>query len=210
MCDEVQRQLPGYVDRTLPRGRRRLVGLHLRRCPDCQHAFSAERDLAAQLRVLSPSDRVATGRAAAGPAGAGGAAGGQGPGGGAGPRGGQRCAAGAVGGAAGRGRRGRHRCGLRRVARGAAAAPTHQWQCCQVCLDMLPIRAAPWGGAHETSPWSLLDGVAPFELGVVCEVFGVDRTDDGLPGFDFAVCSPDGRAGARPAAASTWSPHHDL
>ena len=36
------------------------------------------------------------------------------------------------------------------------------------------------------------DGVAPFELGVLCEVFGVDRTDDGLPPFDFAVCSPDG------------------
>lgn len=30
---------------------------------------------------------------------------------------------------------------------------------------------------------------APFELGVVCEVFGVDRSDDGLPVFDFAVCS---------------------
>jgi transcriptional regulator GlxA family with amidase domain len=28
-----------------------------------------------------------------------------------------------------------------------------------------------------------------FELGVACEVFGVDRTADGLPGFDFAVCS---------------------
>jgi hypothetical protein len=53
MCDEVQRQLPGYVDRTLPRVRRRLVGLHLRRCPDCQRAFSAERDLAAGLRVLT-------------------------------------------------------------------------------------------------------------------------------------------------------------
>ncbi len=33
----------------------------------------------------------------------------------------------------------------------------------------------------------LLDGFAPFELGVVCEVFGVDRTDDGLPAYDFAV-----------------------
>lgn len=54
MCDEVQRQLPGYVDRTLPRVRRRLVGLHLRRCPDCQKAFSAERDLAARLRGLAP------------------------------------------------------------------------------------------------------------------------------------------------------------
>ena len=29
--------------------------------------------------------------------------------------------------------------------------------------------------------------VAPFELGVVCEVFGVDRTAQGLPAFDFAV-----------------------
>lgn len=55
MCDEVQRQLPGYVDRTLPRVRRRLVGLHLRRCPDCQRAFSAERDLAAGLRGLGPA-----------------------------------------------------------------------------------------------------------------------------------------------------------
>jgi transcriptional regulator GlxA family with amidase domain len=27
----------------------------------------------------------------------------------------------------------------------------------------------------------VLDGFSPFELGVVCEVFGVDRTDDGLP-----------------------------
>jgi predicted anti-sigma-YlaC factor YlaD len=53
VCDEVQRQLPGYVDRTLPRVRRRLVGLHLRRCPECQAEFSAQRDVAAGLRVLS-------------------------------------------------------------------------------------------------------------------------------------------------------------
>ncbi|MEP7054882.1 MAG: helix-turn-helix domain-containing protein [Actinomycetota bacterium] len=33
------------------------------------------------------------------------------------------------------------------------------------------------------------DRVAAFELGVVSEVFGLDRTADGLPGFDFAVCS---------------------
>lgn len=33
----------------------------------------------------------------------------------------------------------------------------------------------------------VLDDVAPFELGVVCEVFGVDRSDSGLPAFDFAV-----------------------
>ncbi len=27
----------------------------------------------------------------------------------------------------------------------------------------------------------------PFEFGVICEVFGIDRTGDGLPGYDFAV-----------------------
>jgi transcriptional regulator GlxA family with amidase domain len=34
------------------------------------------------------------------------------------------------------------------------------------------------------------DGVAPFELGVLCEAFGSDRSDDGLPVLDFAVCAP--------------------
>lgn len=53
LCGEVQTHLPGYVDRSLPRVRRRLVGLHLRRCSACQAAFSAERDLASGLRVLS-------------------------------------------------------------------------------------------------------------------------------------------------------------
>ncbi len=33
----------------------------------------------------------------------------------------------------------------------------------------------------------VLDGFSPFELGVACEVFGADRTDEGLPGYDFAV-----------------------
>lgn len=28
----------------------------------------------------------------------------------------------------------------------------------------------------------LLDGAHPFELGVICEVFGIDRSDEGLPG----------------------------
>jgi transcriptional regulator GlxA family with amidase domain len=35
----------------------------------------------------------------------------------------------------------------------------------------------------------ILNGFTPFELGVLCEVFGVDRTDDGLPAYDFAVVS---------------------
>lgn len=33
-----------------------------------------------------------------------------------------------------------------------------------------------------------LDGVAPFELGVLCEAFGLDRSEQGLPALDFAVC----------------------
>ncbi|MFF4545336.1 helix-turn-helix domain-containing protein [Streptomyces sp. NPDC001406] len=40
----------------------------------------------------------------------------------------------------------------------------------------------------------LLDGVHPFELGVVCEVFGLDRSDEGLPVYDFAVVSAEGPA----------------
>lgn len=31
--------------------------------------------------------------------------------------------------------------------------------------------------------------VAAFELGVLAEVFGLDRTDDGLPGYEFTVCA---------------------
>ena len=36
----------------------------------------------------------------------------------------------------------------------------------------------------------IYDGVAPFELGVLCEAWGIDRRDDGVPSFDFAVCAP--------------------
>ncbi|MEJ3742189.1 helix-turn-helix domain-containing protein [Actinomycetes bacterium KLBMP 9797] len=37
------------------------------------------------------------------------------------------------------------------------------------------------------------DGVAAFELGVICEVFGTDRTVDGFPGYRFDVCTADGK-----------------
>jgi transcriptional regulator GlxA family with amidase domain len=33
------------------------------------------------------------------------------------------------------------------------------------------------------------DGVAPFELGVLCEAWGIDRSATGGPTFDFAVCA---------------------
>ncbi|MET0303560.1 MAG: helix-turn-helix domain-containing protein [Microbacteriaceae bacterium] len=36
-----------------------------------------------------------------------------------------------------------------------------------------------------------IPGTAPFEFGVVCEVFGVDRRDSGGPEFDFTVVTAD-------------------
>lgn len=36
------------------------------------------------------------------------------------------------------------------------------------------------------------DSAAPFELGLLCEAFGLDRTADGVPPVDFAVCTPAG------------------
>src|SRR4051794_29229314 len=38
------------------------------------------------------------------------------------------------------------------------------------------------------------DNVAPFELGVLSEVFGIDRGEGGCPVYDFPVCTvPPGR-----------------
>src|SRR6478735_798527 len=36
-----------------------------------------------------------------------------------------------------------------------------------------------------------IPGTAPFEFGVVCEVFGIDRSDMGGPRFEFAVATAD-------------------
>ena len=33
----------------------------------------------------------------------------------------------------------------------------------------------------------ILDSFTPFELGVICEVFGVDRRDDGLPTYELGI-----------------------
>ncbi|HEV2891808.1 MAG TPA: helix-turn-helix domain-containing protein [Frankiaceae bacterium] len=38
---------------------------------------------------------------------------------------------------------------------------------------------------------AVCDEVSVFELGVVCEVFGIDRSDTGLPRYDFAVCAAE-------------------
>jgi AraC family transcriptional regulator, transcriptional activator FtrA len=56
---------------------------------------------------------------------------------------------------------------------------------------------------------AVLDQVAPFELGVLCEVFGTDRSADGFPWYDFAICSPEGSP-VRTTSGFLITPHADL
>ena len=56
----------------------------------------------------------------------------------------------------------------------------------------------------------LVDWVAPFELGVVCEVFGIDRTADGVPPFDFRVCGERPGEPVRATIGMSIVPEHGL
>ncbi len=58
-------------------------------------------------------------------------------------------------------------------------------------LDFLPVRGYPEIMLTKVAAIAL-DGIAAFELGVVCEVFGTDRTSEGFPHYDFQLCSVDG------------------
>ncbi|MGI8452248.1 MAG: helix-turn-helix domain-containing protein [Streptosporangiaceae bacterium] len=53
----------------------------------------------------------------------------------------------------------------------------------------------------------MLNGFTPFELGVLCEVFGVDRTDDGLPAYDFAVVAAEPAPLASAAGFTVSTPY---
>ena len=52
ICREVQAQLPGLVAGTLPRWRRRLISIHVRRCPDCGPELERQRAVVAGLSGL--------------------------------------------------------------------------------------------------------------------------------------------------------------
>ncbi|MGV0851229.1 GlxA family transcriptional regulator [Mycolicibacterium phlei] len=56
----------------------------------------------------------------------------------------------------------------------------------------------------------VLDGMAVFEFGVVCEVFGIDRSADGVPNFDFKVCGPQPGKPLRTSVGATLTPDHGL
>ena len=45
------------------------------------------------------------------------------------------------------------------------------------------------GGVLKSVAVVLFDDVALFEFGVLAEVFGIDRVEDGVPKFDFRVCA---------------------
>ena len=46
------------------------------------------------------------------------------------------------------------------------------------------------------------DDVSTFEFAIPVEVFGVDRSPQGMPKFEFAVCSPRAAARRRASASS--------
>ncbi|MHA0289345.1 helix-turn-helix domain-containing protein [Mycobacterium sp. C3-094] len=56
----------------------------------------------------------------------------------------------------------------------------------------------------------VLDGLAVFEFGVICEVFGIDRSADGVPNFDFKVCGPEPGKPLRTSVGATIIPDHGL
>ncbi|MFJ3878847.1 helix-turn-helix domain-containing protein [Streptomyces sp. NPDC090077] len=57
---------------------------------------------------------------------------------------------------------------------------------------------------------ALSDGVTPFEFGIFCEVFGIDRSEQGLPVYDFAVCAAEDGPLAMADVGFTITPAHGL
>ena len=56
----------------------------------------------------------------------------------------------------------------------------------------------------------VLDDLAVFEFGVLCEVFGIDRSNDGVPNFDFKVCGPVPGRPLRTSVGAQLVPDHGL
>jgi transcriptional regulator GlxA family with amidase domain len=66
------------------------------------------------------------------------------------------------------------------------AETRHEWQSCHTslrnCQEALVLKKVVC---------LVLPGTAPFEFGVVCEVFGIDRSAMGGPGFEFHIATAD-------------------
>ena len=70
-----------------------------------------------------------------------------------------------------------------------ASMSRHEWQ--EGRISSRSRQAWHPGGMLRRVAAIAVPGVAAFELGLVCEVFGIDRSDTGGPRFDFTVCTPD-------------------
>ncbi|MGD9621784.1 MAG: helix-turn-helix domain-containing protein [Mycolicibacterium sp.] len=56
----------------------------------------------------------------------------------------------------------------------------------------------------------VLEELAVFEFGVICEVFGTDRAAQGVPSFDFKVCGPEPGNALRTSVGAMITPEHGL
>src|SRR4029078_4277734 len=56
----------------------------------------------------------------------------------------------------------------------------------------------------------VMDGLGIFEFGVLCEVFGIDRSADGVPNFDFKVCGPEAGRPLRTSVGASLTADHDF
>ena len=56
----------------------------------------------------------------------------------------------------------------------------------------------------------VLDNVAVFEFGVICEVFGIDRQGDGVPKLDFRACGPEAGQPVRTSGGALLVPEHGV
>jgi len=56
----------------------------------------------------------------------------------------------------------------------------------------------------------VIDQMAPFEFGVLCEVFGVDRTEEGVPPTDFRVCGERAGESVSTGVGARLTPEYGL
>jgi AraC family transcriptional regulator, transcriptional activator FtrA len=56
----------------------------------------------------------------------------------------------------------------------------------------------------------VIDQLAPFEFGVLCEVFGIDRTEEGVPPIEFRVCGERPGEPLRTSVGAMLIPEHGL
>lgn len=71
----------------------------------------------------------------------------------------------------------------------ATAAETGQWQDCHERANYCHTGSMLKPSSLNNVAVAVVNGVTPFEMGIFCEVFGVDRSAMGLPTYDFAVCT---------------------